>query len=177
MDPKALAEIDRQIAQLKKELNVLFAKRIAILHDEIKRSEAEAQILGGGAPGSNAPLSKAKRSRPAKAATATESPAPEPDRSARQSTPPASPATVQPKEKEKETAAEPETASRAGAPEDESAARIWTALKEAALFGLSQAEISKLTGLRPALVGNKLKDLPGVTKKGSGRDARFYLKS
>lgn len=175
MDPKALAEIDRQIAQLKKELNTLFTKRIAILQDEIKRSEAEAHALSVGTPGSPSPQVKAKRPRLAKPVPAEELATTPPERPARQrdtgapATPPAPP--------EKPLPAEPEAPARSDAPEGETEAQIWNALKDAALFGLSQAEISKLTGLRSALVGNKLKELPGVTKKGAGRDARYYLKS
>lgn len=173
MDPKALAEIDRQIAQLKKELNTLFTKRIAILQDEIKRSEAEAHALSVGSPGSPSPQAKAKRSRLAKP-LAEDVAAPPPERPARQrdtGTPTAPPPA------EKPLPPEPEAPARSDAPQGETEAQIWNALKEAALFGLSQAEISKLTGLRSALVGSKLKDLPGVTKKGAGRDARYYLKS
>lgn len=177
MDPNALAEVDRQIAHLKKELNALIGKRISILHDEIKRSEAEAQVLHAG-PFPPSSAAKAKKPRPAKTAP----PADEPP-------PPAAAATPQPKaspplpeqvsgepEPSPEEPKQPARRPSAGPDATVQDATVQDALREAGLFGLTQAELGEKTGLTSSAVAKALKSLPGITRKGAGKDARFYWK-
>lgn len=175
MDPNALAEVDRQIAQLKKELNSLFGKRIAILQDEIKRSEAEAQALSVAViPASSQP--KVKRPRQAKPVTTNEEhPSPLPVQAAKA---PAQAVALAEEEKKTETKPEPEAQParrRSASPNGETP--ILDALREAGLFGLTVTEIGQKTPLSSQAITKQLKELPGITKKGTGKEARYYLKS
>lgn len=65
---------------------------------------------------------------------------------------------------------------RTRTPTPEVEKRILGALQEAGLFGLSQIEVSNKTGLGYQTVVKKLKELPQIVKKGSGKEGRFYLK-
>jgi hypothetical protein len=172
MDPNALADVDRQIAQLKKELNSLFGKRIAILQDEIARSEAEAQALNvAGGPSASQP--KVKRARQAKPFPVNEE-----QPSPAQAKAPSQVAAPIEEEKKTETKAEPDPQpTRRRAPSPDSETPILDALREAGLFGLTVAEVSEKTSLSSQAITKQLKELPGITKKGTGKEARYYLKS
>jgi len=55
--------------------------------------------------------------------------------------------------------------------------RILKVLREAGSEGLSQKQVSDQSGIGYQTVLKKLEELPGVVKKGSGREGRYFLKA
>ena len=210
MSFEGIGDIDEQIGQLEKELGALYAKRVAALEAEIKRSRG----LIAGFTASTAPVqapapeaaphralvtkrakkkvAKTKRAHAQLPSPANEAPAP--TKAIEETKAAAARAKPQPVQ----TEIFPELPAAAPAPAKKKVARkakqpkqpkkrtrtptavveqsILDALKEASLFGLSQIEVSQKTGLGYQTVLQKLKKLPGIEKKGSGKEGRFFLK-
>lgn len=192
MNPSFLLDIDKQIAQLEKQLSALYSKRVSALEAEIQRSKSRSEALGGApeAPVAKAPASPAvkrnarlSRKQTAKA-KGSEQPAPAAEESKpapetakiEASAQSADPAVVSaPKKKAAAKAKQPKKRTRTPTAVVEK--RILDVLKGAGLFGISQIEISKQTGLGYQTVVKKLKELKGIEKKGSGKEGRFLLKA
>lgn len=193
MDVKSIAAIDGQIRQLEKELSALYQNRVGLLEVEISRSRdriesfAGAVIIGTTEP--EVPTRRApapKRSKPKRAAIKrARKQALAPAQGTVASLPPAAEsAQVQGVAKEPSSLA-PATKKKAAklakkrtrTPTAEVEKRILDVLTAEGLFGVSQIELSKKTGLGYQTVVKKLKELPEVEKKGSGKAARFYLKA
>lgn len=193
MDVKSIAAIDGRIRQLEKELSALYQQRVGLLEVEISHSRDRIESFAGavivGATEPEVPTRRAPtptRSKPKRAAA---------KRARKQASAPVRgtiaslPAATEPAKVE-EAAVEPSTPApgtkkqaaklakkRKRTPTVEVEKRILDVLKAEGLFGASQIELSKKTGLGYQTVVKKLKELPEVEKKGSGKAARFYLKA
>jgi hypothetical protein len=201
MNPKAIVDIDQQIGQLEKQLSVLYSKRVSALEAEIARSKSRIEAFNGSVSTAEAtfvakaavvqPLKRKVRS--SKRQPAKTKPAPQP---AAQVAPPAVKTQAASAKPAQAPAKEEAAVQLVQAPAKKAAARklqhpkkrtrtpsavvekrILDALKEAGLFGLSQIDLSKKTGLGYQTVVKKLKELPQITKKGSGKEGRFLLKA
>lgn len=190
MDVKGIAAIDHQIRQLEKELSALYQKRVGLLAAELQRAHDRIQSLAGslsadvtaaetsnrrapgpkrGKPGRPAARnSRTKLVRPAKGIAPDQGGVEAAQALASPGTATSSPAKSKPVRGPKK---------RTRTPTAEVERRILDALKGAALFGMAQIELSKATGLGYQTVVKKVKELPGIEKKGSGKAARFYLKA
>lgn len=184
---KSIADIDREIAQLERQLGGLYSKRVAALEAELERAQGLIDAFtGGAAQAPEAPArvptvtKKAKtKGRPRKQqgqVTATmQKPTPQqrelfPEQSAPATTPPKKKTTTRKAQKVRQAK------KRTRTPTAVVEKRITDALKEAGLFGLSQIEIAKKTGLGYQTVVKKLKELAAVEKRGAGKEGKFYLK-
>jgi hypothetical protein len=183
MNPNSLVEIDQQIAELEKQLSALYGKRVAALQTEIKQAQAKMGAFGSSLSlPAEVPVAKALVPQPVKRKG-------RPGRKSQPAAPTlattAEEATVKPVEDApaaaptKKAARKPRLSAkkRTRTPTAVVEQRIQDALKEAGSAGLSQIEVSKRTGLGYQTVVKKLKELPSVAKKGSLKEARFFLKS
>ena len=196
MNKKSFVDIDREIGQLEKQLSALYTKRVAALEAEIATAQARIAAFGGAvSPSCVAPAAKAPAAQPGKRKG-------KPGRKPKQAAAPKVPTTRQvaaqaaptepafgasaepapapaPLKKKAARKAKPATTTkkRTRTPTAEVEKRILEVLKEAGLFGISQIAISKKTGLGYQTVVKKLKELPQVTKQGSGKEGRFLLKA
>lgn len=175
MDSKNIIEIDRQISRMEKDLSALYQKRVALLEEDIRRCQAQISAFGGAnGPVAPAPAPAPKQAKAKKAAKAVSAPAAKvssPEVEVAPEVPVAAPAKKAPaprKAKQKK---------RTRTPTAEVEKRILDALKDAGLFGLSQVEVSKKSNLGYQTVVKKLKEMPEIVKKGSGREGRYYLKA
>ena len=173
MDSKNIIDLDRQISRMEKDLSALYQKRVAILEEDIRRCQAQISAFGG-ANGPVAPAPAPKQAKAKKAAKAVSAPA------AKVSSPEVEVAPEVPVAAPAKKAAAPRKAKqkkRTRTPTAEVEKRILDALKDAGLFGLSQVEVSKKSNLGYQTVVKKLKEMPEIVKKGSGREGRYYLKA
>lgn len=196
MNKKSFVDIDREIGQLEKQLAALYTKRVAALEAEIATAQARVAAFGGSAspspvaPAAKAPAAlpgkrKGKPGRKPKQAAASKAPAAkqveveaapaEPVMAASAAQAPA--AASQKKKGARKAKPAATTKKRTRTPTAEVEKRILEVLKEAGLFGISQIEISKKSGLGYQTVVKKLKELPQVTKQGAGKEGRFLLKA
>lgn len=192
MDVKAISELDGQIRKLEKELSALYHKRVGLLEAELRRSQGLIGAFGGSSPASpsspveaptlRAPATKRTRTKPAKTKIPrAKAPSPAKEKSAPAQEAPAPKEEIAPPQPKtvpaKAAARKPKQAGkRTRTPTAVVEKRIFDALKDAGLFGLSQIEVSQKTGLGYQTVVKKLKELEGIEKKGSGKEGRFYLK-
>lgn len=181
MNPSFISDIDKQIVQLEKQLSALYSKRVSLLEAEIQRSKSRSEVLGG-AP--EAPVAKAPAAAPVKRkvsrkqAAKAKASAPAAEQPKGTQAPAKQEVTEAPAEAPKKAARKAKAAKkRTRTPSAVVETKILEALKEAGLFGISQIELSKKTGLGYQTVVKKLKELPSVEKKGAGKDGRFMLKA
>jgi hypothetical protein len=180
MNHISLADIGQQIAQLEKELSKLYSKRVEALESELKQAQSRIGSFGStSSQAIEAPVAKAPVAQPVKRkgkpARKPQQTAPAPAKAVEPVAEPIeeAPAAIPAKKARKPRTPKKRTRTPTAVVEQ----RIVGALKEAGAVGLSQIEVSKNTGLGYQTVVKKLKELPGVTKKGSLKEARFFLKA
>jgi hypothetical protein len=194
MNPNSIVDIDQQIAQLEKQLSGLYSKRVSALEAEIVSSKSRIAAFNGAISTTNAPVAKAtvvqplkKNGRASKRQLAKTKSAAQPiaqinPPAVKTETAPAKELPVAQPVKQapaKKVAARKlqQSKKRTRTPSAVVEKRILDALKEAGLFGLSQIELSRKTSLGYQTVVKKVKELPQIAKKGSGKEGRFFLKA
>ena len=180
MNHVSLADIGQQIAQLEKELSKLYSKRVEALEAELKQAQSRIGSFDGSpAPVAKAAVAKAPAAQPvkrkAKQARKRQQTAPAPAKAVEPVAEPIKEAPAAAPAKKARKPRQPKKRTRTPTAVVEK--KILDALKEAGSSGLSQIEVSKNTGLGYQTVVKKLKELPGVTKEGSLKEGRFFLKA
>ncbi len=156
MNTSDIAQIEKQIAVLEKQLSGLHAQRLAVLEQQVREAQSRIQALSGSA----------------RRASVVEVP------SARAIAPvePAAPR-VAPRVLRGRPPKAGAKKKRTRMPSDLVNDKIMNTIKEANGEGLSQKEISIRSGVNYQTTAKKLRELPGIVKKGSGKEARYTFKA
>jgi TolA-binding protein len=155
-----IAQIEKQIAVLEKQLSGLHSQRLAALEQQVRDAQNRIQALTGGARRAVAPVEVPS----ARAIAPVEPAAP---RIATRGTR-GRPAKTGPKAGAKKK--------RTRMPSDLVNEKIINTVKEGGSEGLSQKEISVRSGVNYQTTAKKLRELAGIVKKGSGKEARYSFK-
>lgn len=185
MNSNAIADLDNQIRQLERQLSGLYSKRVAALEAEVSRYRTQIDAFSGSVPRSpEAPAVKApaalpvkKKGRPSRKQPVVKTAAPAPTKAEPKAKPVEEAPVAAPTKKKAAGRKSKQETKRTRTPTAVVEKRIVDALKEAGLFGLSQIEVSNKTGLGYQTVVKKLKELPGIEKKGSGKEGRYFVKA
>ena len=156
-----IAQVEKQIAVLEKQLSGLHSQRLAALEQQVREAQSRIQALTGGT---------ARRI----AAPAVEIP------SARAIAPAAPVTPAAPRVAARPTRGRPPKAGvkkkRTRMPSDLVNDKILTTVKDGGTEGLSQKDISVRSGVNYQTTAKKLRELAGIVKKGSGKEARYHFK-
>jgi hypothetical protein len=159
MNTSDITLIEKQITALEKQLSALHSQRLAVLEQQVREAQSRIQALTG----TTRRISSPAESPSARAAT------------------PAQPTTA--RVAPRVARAKAAKAVKAGAkkkrtrmPSDLVNDKIMNTIKEANSEGLSQKEISVRSGVNYQTTAKKLRELPGIVKKGSGKEARYTFK-
>lgn len=156
MNTSDIAQIEKQIAVLEKQLSGLHSQRLAVLEQQVREAQSRIQALTGGTRRATVVEAPSARSIAAEPSAPAVAPRVTRGRPAK--------AKVGGKKK------------RTRMPSDVVNEKIMNTIKEAGSEGLSQKEISVRSGVNYQTTAKKLRELPGIVKKGSGKEARYTLK-
>jgi len=154
MNTSDIAQIEKQIDLLEKQLGNLHSQRLSVLESQVREAQSRIQALTGGARRTviaEAPSARAIAPQPKAPKVAT------PGLRGR-------PAKAGAKKK------------RTRMPTDLVNDKIISTVKEGGSEGLSQKDISVRSGVNYQTTAKKLRELSGIVKKGSGKEARYHFK-
>lgn len=165
MNTSDISLIEKQIVALEKQLSALHSQRLTVLEQQVR--EAQSRILA--LSGSVRRVATAVESPAARAATAPQ---------------PAAPRVAAKPARGRAAKAGAKVAAKAGAkkkrtrmPSELVNEKIMSAIKDGSPDGLSQKEISVRSGVNYQTTAKKLRELSGIVKKGSGKEARYTVKA
>ncbi|RFC48734.1 MAG: hypothetical protein DVB23_000427 [Verrucomicrobia bacterium] len=156
MNTSDITLIEKQITALEKQLSALHSQRLAVLEQQVREAQSRIQALTG----TTRRISSPAESPSARAATPTQP----------------TTARVAPRVARVKSVKVGAKKKRTRMPSDLVNDKIMNTIKEANSEGLSQKEISVRSGVNYQTTAKKLRELPGIVKKGSGKEARYTFK-
>ena len=154
MNTSDIAQIERQIALLEKQLGNLHSQRLSVLEQQVREAQSRIQALSGGVRRTviaEAPSARAIAAEPQAPRVATTALRGRPSKSGGKK-------------------------KRTRMPSDLVNEKVINTVKEAGPEGLSQKDISVRSGVNYQTTAKKLRELAGIVKKGSGKEARYHYK-